>query len=608
MPDTGNVHHLTEYIVIGAYLVVLLAIGFVFRRFNANVSDYFRNGCKGTWWLVGASAFMTAFSAFTFTASAGAAFEAGWSVSVIFVGNALGFLLTAIFFAPWFRQLRAITAPEVIRMRFGRTTQQFYAWLSMMVNLLQAGLWLNGAAIFAAVVFGFNLQAVILVLGLVVLVYSVSGGSWAVMATDFLQSLILMPLTIVLAVLCLLHFGGVGGFIQSIHSQGLTGDFALINKPGRFATATDYTMAFAVATLVYKSIGYITMTEAQKYFGVKDGWSARKAALLGCVLMLAGLFVWFIPPMTARMLYADQVLANTALPKPAESSYAVAAMRLLPNGMTGLMVVAMFAATMSSMDSGLNRNAGIFIRDAYPALCRLFRVEPMKDERKLFILGQVFSMIFGLIIIGLSLYFAASKGKGIFAWMLDVGALLAMPMAIPMLMAMFIRRAPWWSAIFSVGVTLIPSAMAFFDVGGVWSYQWKIGVGCSVGIGSFLVTMPFWKTATASYRQQVDHFFTTMHTPIDFEKEVGQANDSSQLKIIGGFAVLVGIFVGTLAALPNPLSGRISILAVGGFVALVGGLMAWAGTRVGAGESSKAAEKPLPKDVLVGELSGGARD
>jgi len=263
------------------------------------------------------------------------------------------------------------------------------------------------------------------------------------------------------------------------------------------------------------------MTQAQKYFGVKDGWSARKAAALGGVLMLIGMCVWFIPPMTARMLYEGQVLANDSLPKPAEASYAVAAIQLLPTGMTGLMVVAMFAATMSSMDSGLNRNAAIFTRDVYPALCGLVRAKPSEDPRKMFILGQIFSFIFGISIIGLSLYFAASEGKGIFGWMLDVGALLAMPMAIPMLLALFVKRAPWWSAIFSVGVTLIPSVLAFFDYPDVWTYQMKIGVGCAVGMGSFLVTVPFWRTATPTYRAQVDQFYTTMHTPIDFEKEVG---------------------------------------------------------------------------------------
>ena len=71
----------------------------------------------------------------------------------------------------------------------------------------------------------------------------------------------------------------------------------------------------------------------------KEGWEVhaltRKAALLGCVLMLIGMCVWFIPPMTARMLFEPQVLANSSLPKPAESSYAVSAMQMLPTGMTG---------------------------------------------------------------------------------------------------------------------------------------------------------------------------------------------------------------------------------------------------------------------------------
>ncbi|MDA0710093.1 MAG: hypothetical protein O3B73_07785 [bacterium] len=56
----------TEYLVVGCYLAALVDVGIVFRTFNENVSDYFRNGCKGTWWLVGSSAFMTAFSAWTF--------------------------------------------------------------------------------------------------------------------------------------------------------------------------------------------------------------------------------------------------------------------------------------------------------------------------------------------------------------------------------------------------------------------------------------------------------------------------------------------------------------------------------------------------------------
>ena len=61
-----------------------------------------------------------------------------------------------------------------------------------------------------------------------------------------------------------------------------------------------------------------------------------------------------------------------------------------------------------------------------------------------------------------------------------------------------------------------------------------------------------------------------MLTPVDFAKEVGQPNDLSQLKIIGGFAVGIGLFICGLMMLPNPIDGRLSILFVGGFVLVVG--------------------------------------
>lgn len=613
MPETAIDQRLIEYIVIGAYLAVLVAVGFVFKRFNSNVSDYFRSGCKGTWWLVGSSAFMTSFSAVTFTAMAGAAFESGFGVTIIFIGNAIGFFLAFLFLAPWFRQLRCITAPEIIKMRYGRTTQMFYAWITMILGILYAGLWLQGLAIFTAAIFDFTglqfwifdteVKIVILLVGAVVLIYSVFGGSWAVMATDFLQFLVLMPLTLALAWLALDAVGGVGGFFHMVEARGLTQDFQFINEPGHFP-ADKYTIMFAIATITYKVVKAAELDAAPKYFGVKDGRDARKAALLAAVMMLLGTAVWFIPPMVGRLLYEADVmaLAEHGISKPAEAAYAIAGMKLLPLGMTGLMVVAMFSATMSSMDTGLNRNAAIFVRDVYPALVKVTEL-PELSERAAFILGQVFSFIFGAIIIGLAYYFSQIEGKGVFELMLNVGAMLALPMGLPLLMAMFIRPAPWWAAIFSVCSAMVPSTIAFFSQGteNEWNYQKMIFWIVPVGLIGYAVTIPFWKFASDSYRKQVDVFFKTMHTPIDFEKEVGAGNDLSQLKIMGSFSAVIGLCICLLVVLPNPWSGRVVILFVGGSVAVVGGLLAWLGTRKQGGTFAEDGEKALPGNVPVGK-------
>ena len=596
---------LIEYTVIGVYLALLVAIGVVVKRFNKDDSDYFRNGCKGTWWLVGASAFMVQFSAWTFTGAAGAAYEAGWSVMVIFMANAMGYFLVAALFGPWFRQMRVVTIPEAIRARFNPATQQFYAWLTVTLGLLYAAVWLSGLATFCHAVFGFELKTIIVVIGLIVLFYSTIGGSWGVTSTDFLQTLILIPITILVAYLCLQQLGGVGGLFSGIEDAGLKDDYSLINEPGVFTGKNTYTLAWALAVFVAQVIKINTVQASQRYYAVKTGNDARKAALLAGVLMMLGSLIWFIPPMTGRILYEAEIEALTSLPKVAEASYAVVSLKLLPVGLVGLMVVAMLSATMSSLDSGLNKNAAMFVRDIFPALLRWFGIKPDPANPRLR-LAQGSSFTFGLIIIGLALYFASRDDKGVFELMLDLGAMLALPLSVPMMLALLIRRTPSWAAIGSIVVGLSVSAVGFYSddlfgadkpltealrdtpiyvaalFGGKWAFSTVVFANITASTIGFLLTLPFWKTSSAEHHAKVDRFFKNMHTPIDFAKEVGEGNDLSQLNIMGAFAIIIGGFICALTVLAQPeaaLQSRLGILFVGGFVGVIGVLFVWAARR-----------------------------
>ncbi|NLF17525.1 MAG: hypothetical protein GX595_09725 [Lentisphaerae bacterium] len=581
---------LVEYGVIAAYLVVLVAVAFVFKRFNENISDYFRNGCKATWWLVGMSCFMASFSAWTFTGAAGVAYENGWSILVIFIGNTLALLLNAAFLAPWFRQLRAISGPDVISMRFGVSTQQFYAWLTFLTYFIGAALQLYALAAFCSAVFGYSVGAVIVFVGCVVLFYSLLGGSWAVMATDFIQSLILIPMTVVVAWYCLRQFdGGAMGFLRAIQEQGLTEEFRFV-KPFNPHVFIDYSWVWIIGMWLNQCLGQNAIGAAPRYFAVKDGRDARKAALIAAIFMGFGSLVWFIPPMTARLLFAEAVEA-AALSNPADAAYAIASMRVLPLGMTGLMVVAMFAATMSSMDTGLNRNAAVFTNDIYPALCRLCRGRPWEGRRLLF-LGELYTLLLGGIVIFVAYYLSTIEKLSIFVIMQMIGAILGSVLVVPMFMGLFFKRAPWWAALVSIVCAAIPSFLGYHSGKDDWvtrllpflagyNWPWYLRVFLNLGIGAlgYVACMPFWRTASPAYRAQVEAFFETMHRPVDFAKEVGAGNDLSQLKIVGAFCVVIGAGIALLLLLPNPASGRLAILAVAGSVVAIGGGMMWAGRR-----------------------------
>ncbi len=578
--DISNI----EYLVIIGYLALIAMVGVVFKKFSSDTDDYFKSGSKGTWWLVGSSAFMSAFSAWTFTGAAGVAFESGFSVMIIFLGNALGFFLNFLFLGPWLRQMRVTTFPEAISKRFGEKTRMFYALYEVPIRILYSAMALYGLGIFCSAVFGYNIYQVILVCGVIVLFYSATGGRWAVMATDFLQGLILIPLTMIIAWLCIHELGGIENMFAQIDSQGLSEEFSMINSGVLFGGA--YTWGWATAMVTKGFLVFNSMYAGPRYFSVKDGREARKAALLASFLFLMGGLIWFLPPITARLLFSEEVMA-LGISKPAEAAYAIASINVLPAGLIGLIVVAILTATMSSMDTGLNTNVAILIKDIYPKVSRRFKWKA-KSETELLRYGRGYTWVMGGVIIILALYLAQAKGKGIFEIMLDIGALLMNPIQIPLMWGLFVRRTPSWAALLSIGCALTVSTMAFMNVplstfgfspDATWTFQVKFFGVLSAGSLGFLVSIPFAPAKGSVHRDMVDTFIKTMKTHIDFETEVGESNDLAQLKTIGWFGAVIAVFIALMLIIPNPVNGRLAIAALALIIGSVSVIMIKAGSK-----------------------------
>jgi uncharacterized protein YjeT (DUF2065 family) len=129
-----------------------------------------------------------------------------------------------------------------------------------------------------------------------------------------------------------------------------------------------------------------------------------------------------------------------------------------------------------------------------------------------------------------------------------------------------------------MAATLVPSTMAFLAET-PWTLGEKTLWSFLTGTGVFLLSALFWGRTSSHYREQVEAFFATMHRPVDFATEVGQANDSTQLRLMGRFAVAVGSFVLLLLFAPNPASGRLAILGLAAFLIGVGLFMLFAARR-----------------------------
>ena len=587
-----------DYLVIGFYFLFMAGIGWVCRRFIRNTSDYFRGGGQMLWWMAGSSAFMVQFSAWTFTGAASKAYEQGAVIIVLFFANAAGFFCNYLFFAPRFRQMRVVTAMQGVRLRFGKANEQFFTWLQIPLGVVYAAIWLNGLSVFIAAAFQVNLQWTILITGVVVLIMSVIGGSWAVVAGDFIQMLILMPVTVVAAFLALMHVGGPVAFVDQLPRHHLH---------WTEATRDGILYLWIIAILIKQFISTNNMLEASRYLNVKDSRQARKAGLLGAALFLIGPVVWFIPPMAASITHPDLSVQFPQLSKPSEGAFIAMCLTIMPAGMIGLLISGIFAATMSSMDSGLNRNAGFFVKNFYQVVIR-----PAAHEKELLLVSKVVTLVMGAFIILVALFFSRVKDLKLFDLMLQFGTLIALPYSVPLIWGTLIRRAPSWAGWTTVLVGFACSIAGERFVNADWLQRtmgwseplsasersdWVVVVGvllnATVCSAWFLGSCWFSKWRSAGERERVNEFFEQMETPVNFEQEVGKGNDAEQCQTLGTMCVIYGVCLLPLMLIPNSWAGRLGLLFCVASISGVGLLLCWNARKLRRAESSRNVESTV---------------
>lgn len=576
-----------EYTVVGLYLLLMIVVGYVLRDRNKSSDDYFRGGARCTWWLVGSSALMSAISAGVFTGVGGSMFEAGIAPMASNLGILIGHIVLWLGVAALFRQARIVTSPEMMRERFGPVTQQFFAYLNMMMMPVFGGFQVYALAIFTSAVFFVPIQTTIVVVGVAVGIYSVTGGKWAVMATDFLQSLTMIPVVILVVVISVIKLGGPIEVLSHIYHSG---GFKAIYPEGAFPNGY-YTEGWFAMVAVIAFINQLQMGMGARFFAAKDGAEANKAA--GFLLWMGSLLVFFMffPPLIARAYFPEAVMAyDGILQKPAEAAYVVTCLKLMPSGILGLVLVAMFAATASSMDSGLNTNAGDITRNILPPIRSKLGLSLLSLREELRV-GRLVSVVLVCVIIAIALWMAGQEGKGVFELIIGFGARVTLPMTLPFTLAMFVRSLPRSAAILGISFGLIlPLGLnpltdfVFETVNAAYGTDLarQYAGTAAIVLLSGLIGILFSYQIRSIFENEADAeatkaFYRKMFTPVDFAKEIGEADDGAQMQLIGRLAMVAAGLVLLLVLFPNPLTGRLSILAVSLSIGLVGALMNYFG-------------------------------
>jgi len=327
-----------------------------------------------------------------------------------------GILVATWLFARRWRRARVITPTEFLEKRFSSSVQQVLAWSGMPLRIIDEGLKLVAIGMFASTVLNIPAWKAILCAGVTIILYSTLGGLWAVVVTDFVQFVLVSGAVAILLPLTLRTAGGWQHFKTGMPAHF----FAVVHKPfGWF-----YIGSFLVLNTISLSGNWSLI---QKFYSVRTDREARQVG------WLAGALFFLLPP----FWIVTGVFARGFIPAEGidpQTIYARVSANLLPPGVLGTMMAALFAATMSVLSSGYNVISSVLTMDVYRPLVR-----PDASQRELVLAGRMLTIGVGVVALGVGLAVAYFRWT-IFDTMVTAYGFFLPPTVLPMLGGLLSRR------------------------------------------------------------------------------------------------------------------------------------------------------------------------
>jgi len=370
-----------DYVIVVVYFVGVIAHGLWASRGHESADDYFLAGRNLPWYLIGFSLFASNMSGSSFVGLMGASYD---NVLVVFNYEwtaALVLIFFALFMLPAFLRAGLYTIPQFLATRYDKRSRIAYSVFTVLAILFidTAGALYASGLVISNVVPGFTLWTAVAVLALVAGVYTILGGLEAVVVTDTVQAILLC-----IGAGAIFYFGidAVGGWGAVM--ERLSDDQTSLIK----GTGDDFLPWPGIFGVVLLGFYYWTLNQfvVQRTLGAHDLDQGRKGALFAGLLKIPNLFLMILPGVFAILLFPGLDNPDMVFP--------TLAAELLPVGFRGLILTALIAAIMSSLDSALNAASTLvsidFVKEAKPDI----------DDDTLVLVGRgftAFAMVAGAI-------------------------------------------------------------------------------------------------------------------------------------------------------------------------------------------------------------------
>lgn len=384
-----------NYLVLFIYLLLMVGMGFVFSKNQHSTDDFFKGGNRIPWWAAGLSIFGTQLSAITFMAIPAKTFATDWLYFFLMMTIIMIAPFIIRYFLPFYRRFNLTTAYEYLELRFNLVARLIGSSMYVFLQLGRLGIVLLLPSLALSVVTGIDVYLCILSMGVLSILYTVMGGIEAVIWTDVLQVIVLLGGA--LMCLVLLYFNLDNTDISTYVTQ--------YHKTQIF----DFDLSFSNPTLWVVLVGGIAsnivqygsdQTVIQRYLTTKDEKSAAKGITISAWLTLPSALIFFSLGTLLFVYYKINPGDLNPVLEKTDAIFPWFIVNSLPDGVSGLLIAAIFAASMSSLDSSMNSVSTVITTDFFR------RLNPLQDENAYLKLARIITVVIGVLGTSLALMMA----------------------------------------------------------------------------------------------------------------------------------------------------------------------------------------------------------
>lgn len=409
MSDLPQGLQLVDWICIALYACTTIGIGWYFGRSYGSTKEYFIGHGHINPVLIGISLFVTLLSTISYLSKPGEILGKG---PVLIVTSLLTYPL--IYFVvgygllPVYMKQRVTSAYELLEHRLGVLTRLLGALMFIALRLVWMSLLVYLAARAMTVMLGVGedwLPWIVMVTGLVAVIYTSLGGLRAVVVTDLLQFLLLLSGALLVVIIVTCDMGGFGWFPTQWYPHWDTQPIISFDPRTRISVVGTF---FMMTTWVVCTAGG-DQTSVQRFMATRDVSSARYSY---AIQLIASAVVTLVLGMVGLSLlgyfsaYPDQLPTGMDLYEDADDIFPWYISHRLPVGIAGLVVSAMFAAAMSSIDSGVNSITAVVMTDFLDRFGR----HPTTDRGHV-LKAKMLAFIIGVVVVSGSLCMGAIPGN-----------------------------------------------------------------------------------------------------------------------------------------------------------------------------------------------------